>query len=251
MPAASASPTDNPSYSISIAAQAKVGKISGHTLVIYRTKGYKTATISGTVFGAVLDDTATLWSKPFGAKAFTATTTTVTLTPDNSTPTQSAYSFSATPSTATAYEVQVTTGTTEDVISTPVTVYVTEGGSFTGTHKKCSNTSCTFSYKVWEFLPASAFKTESRKRIYLYLAVGYPNLPRRFTLDKGAKASKVKKINSGEYEVTLTFYIKVHGNTSWYTNFCTKDTESKDGMGLPGHHGCGNKHISIKQKYLG
>ena len=103
----------------------------------------------------------------------------------------------------------------------------------------------------WSSCLRGTYKTESRKKIYLYLAVGYPNLPGRWTLDKGATASKVKKINSGEFEVRLSFYIRVHGFTRWLPTSCTKDTESKDGMGLPGHHGCGNKHISIKTKYIG
>jgi hypothetical protein len=252
MPAASASPTDNPSYSITIASQAKVPQIGGHTLVIYKTKGYRTATISGTVFGAVANDVATLWSKPFGAKAFAATTSTVTLTPDNETPTQSAYSFSVIPSQATAYEVVVTTGTTVQTTSTALTIYVTEGGAFSHEREKCSRTSCTFGYRVSELMPAAVDKTESSKKFYLYLAVGYPKLPGRFTLDKSAVASKVKKVNSGEFYVTFTWRITLHhGSARWLTNFCTKDTESKDGMGLPGHHGCGSKHVSRKATYIG
>jgi hypothetical protein len=253
IPAASASPTDNPAYSVSIASKATFAKISGHTLVFYKTKGYRTATIGGTVFGAVLGDIATLWSKPFGAKAFAATTSTVTLTPDGETPTQSPYTFSVIPSQATAYEVVVTTGITVQKTSAAVTVYVAKGTGFTNKRNKCTHTTCTFSYKVWQYVPAAAYKTEARKTIYLYLAVGYPNLPARYTLDKSAKASKVRKINSGVYEFTATFYVTLHrGGANWATAFCTRDTESKDGLGLPpGNHGCGDKHISIKTRYIG
>ncbi len=245
---ASPSPTPTSTYSITIAAQSPFPKISGDTLVIYKTTGYKTATISGTVTGAAASgDVATLWSKPFGAKKFALTSSSAPVTTG-----APSYSFPVTPGQATAYEVQVTTGPTVDVTSTAVTVYVTEGINLTGAHKKCSRTTCTFSYHVWELLPAAAYKTETHKKFYLYLAVGYPNLPGRFTLDKGAKASKIKKIHSGEFEVTFTWYITLHrGTTEWNTAFCTKDTESKDGMGLPGHHGCGNKHISTKAIYIG
>jgi hypothetical protein len=245
IPAASASTA---AYSVTIGAHSSFPKVSGHTLVVYKAKGFRAATISGSVAGAVPGDVATLWSEPFGAKAFTATTSTATVTTD-----PQPYSFSVTPSLATAYEVQVTTGTTVDVISSPVTVYVTEGGRLTGAHKHCTSTTCTFSYNAWENVPAGlAYKTETHKKFYLYLAVGYPKLPSRFTLDKGAKASKVKKISSTEFKVTFTWYITLHhGGANWNTTFCTKDTESKDGMGLPGSHGCGNKHLSTKVIYIG
>lgn len=248
VPAASASPKVAAAYAITIGAQATYPKISGHALVIYKAKGLNTATISGTVTGNATGDIAALWSEPFGATAFTATTQTVTLT----TAATASYSFAVTPSRATAYEVQVTTGSTADITSTPVTVYVSEGGKITSSHKKCTSTTCTFSYHVWEVLPAVTYNTEAHKKIYLYLAVGYPKLPGRFTLDKGAKAAKVKKVSSGEFEVTLTWYITLrHGEAAWATAFCTKDSESKDGMGLPGTHGCGDTHISRKTKYIG
>jgi hypothetical protein len=254
MPAASASPTVVPTYTVSIAAHSAVPRISRHTLVVYKTTGLRTATISGTVTGAVANDVATLWSKPFGAKTFTATTSMVTLMPDASVPTNSTYSFSVTPSRATAYEVQVTTpsGPTVDVTSKPVTVFVTEGGKLTNKHTKCSSTTCTFSYKISEVLPAAAYKTETHKHFYEYLMVGYPRLPGRFTLDKAATASKVKKVNSGEFAVTFTWHITLHhGAAQWNTIVCTKDSESKDGMGLPGTHSCGNKHVSAKLRYIG
>lgn len=252
MPAASASPTVVPTYSVSIAAHSAFPRISKHTLVIYKTKGFRTATISGTVTGAVTGDVATLWSEPFGANVFTATTSMVTLTPDGETPTQSTYTFSATPTRATAYEVKVTTGTTPDATSKPVTVFVTEGGKLSKSRTKCSSTSCTFSYKITEVLPASAYKTETHKHFYEYLAVGYPRLPGRYTLDKAATASRIRKINSGEFALTFTWHVTLHhGAANWTTVVCTKDSESKDGMGLPGRHSCGNQHISRKLRYLG
>jgi hypothetical protein len=249
IPAASASPA---AYTISITAHSSLSKVSGHTLVVYRGAGYNTATISGTVDGAVTGDVATLWARPFGASGFTATTDTVALSPDTETPTVASYSFVVGPARASAYEVQVTTGTTVDVTSGTQTVYVTAGGKLTDSHKKCTSSTCTSSFKVWEYVPAAALKTESKKHFYLYLAVGYPKLPKNFTLSKTATASKVKKINSGEFELLLTFHITLHhGAASWESTFCTKDTESKDGMGLPGSHGCGDKYVSMKAKYVG
>jgi hypothetical protein len=256
MPAASASPTVTPTYSIIIATHSPLPKVSGHTWVVYKTTGFRRATISGLVLGAVTGDVATLWSKPFGASAFAATTSTVMLTPSSDVPTQSTYSFSVTPSRATAYKVQVTTpsttGPTLDVTSSRVTVYVTEGGRLSNKHTRCTSTSCKFSYKLTEFLPAAAYRTETHKHFYEYLAVGYPTLPRRFTLDTRATRSRIRKINSGEFAVTFTWHVTLHhGAANWTTVVCTKDSESKDGMGLPGRHGCGDTHISRRTRYVG
>ncbi len=238
IPAASASPT---AYTVSISSKSSLPQVSGHTLVVYQAAGFRVATISGTVTGFTAGDVATLWAKPFGAKAFTATSSAETL------PTSGDYSFSVRPSLATAYEVQVTTGPALDQTSTSVTVYVTEGGRAGDQRQSCSSTRCTYSYRSTEVLPASAYKVESGKRYYLYLLVGYPKLPGKFTLDTGAKASAPTKINSGSFRVTFTWYITLrHGSARWLTLACSKDTESKDGLGLPGSHGCGAKTISRK-----
>jgi hypothetical protein len=224
-----------------------VPHIGGRTLVVYKSSSASVATISGAVTGAVSGDVATLWARPFGATAFTATTSTQTLGIS-----PAIYSFTAQPSRATAYEVQVTTGTTVDVTSTPVTVFVTEGGRFGASHQSCTRSTCTLSYRLFEYLPAAAYRIESRKHIYLYLAVGYPRLPGRYTLDPTATARNLTKINPGEFRVTLTFVITLHrGSANAVTFSCTKDTESLDGMGLPGRHGCGNRYISRSQIYVG
>jgi hypothetical protein len=242
IPAALASPTAD---TITINSQSALPHVSGHTLVVFQVKGLRIATISGTVTGAATTDVATLWSKPFHKNAFAKTSSTVTLT-------TGAYSFSVQPSQATAYEVQVTTGATVDVTSTPVTVYVATGGRFGGQHQSCTRTSCTFSYRSFEYVPAAAYQTEVHKKIYLYLAVGYPKLPGKFTLDTAARASAPKKINPTEFRVTFTWHITLrHGSAQWVTLACTKDTESRDGMGLPGRHGCGDRTISRSAHYVG
>jgi hypothetical protein len=242
IPAASASPA---TYGISIGAKSSVPKISGHTLVVYKYSGYTTASISGSVSGAIPGDVATLWSKPFGAKTFTATSSTATVATDPQT-----YSFSVTPSQATAYEVQVTTGTTVDATSSAVTVYVTEGAKSVSFRGHCSAGHCTTSWKVYIKLPAAAYKTEAGKKWYLYMALS-KNVPHYLNLTKNASASKARKVNSGEYDVTLTFHFSASTYKTFWGLGCVKDSESKDGMGLPGRHGCGAKRISTKSNYIG
>jgi hypothetical protein len=54
----------------------------------------------------------------------------------------------------------------------------------------------------------------------------------------------------------LSFHVvyKVHFPTGVFhfsETYCWKDTESRDGVGLPGHHHCGNARISASDRYLG
>jgi hypothetical protein len=227
------------------------GKVDGYALVVYKTTyhNWDAAVVSGEVTGAASGDVVSLLAEPFGTKTFKPTGAQQTLTGTS----PEAYSFTVKPTVATTYEVQVTTGSTLDVTSSTQTVYVTTGGSFSRSHKSCSATRCVFRYSVYLTLPASAYKTESVKRYYLYQAVTYTRaLPKYFYLTKTARASKAKRIHSGEYEIAFTFYIPLrHGEAAWYTNFCTKDTETRDGLGLPGSHGCGDKRVPLTVIYLG
>ena len=55
------------------------------------------------------------------------------------------------------------------------------------------------------------------------------------------------------YAVTIKFTFRI-GNRGYFYEFnaCQPDTEAKDGLNLPGHHGCGTlKEISSKRPYLG
>jgi hypothetical protein len=101
--------------------------------------------------------------------------------------------------------------------------------------------------------PAAAYSTESAKPVYVYYGQrnGSTNHPGTLQLKKqvsqqpaGSNATKVA------YSVAVTF-----PNSAWsfYTTSCNKDTESVDGLGLPGHHYCGDSSITYRQAthYLG
>jgi hypothetical protein len=49
--------------------------------------------------------------------------------------------------------------------------------------------------------------------------------------------------------IKLTFNI---GNSGYHyhDSVCTKDTETQDGIGLPGSHGCGSERIPTSHGYL-
>jgi hypothetical protein len=223
------------------------GKVDGHAIVVYKAKkGANTGIVSGKVTTTAAGDTATLLAEPFGAKTYTQVGTPVTLSSAG----VASYSFKVKPSLATHYKVDV--AGTDKATSGVVTVYVTAGGHTAGAKQRCSRTKCTYSFRLYTEVPVSAYHRESGKHWYQYQAVGYPRLPKDYTLSTTAKASKPKKVSSGEFVQTLTYFIPLrHGSAFWTVNACAKDTESADGMGLPGHHGCGAKRVSTKALYLG
>jgi hypothetical protein len=223
------------------------GLVDGFAIVIYHdTKNSaNTGTVSGKVTTAAMNDTAALLAKPFGAPNFTQVAG-QSLTPSGGTAT---YSFNVKPSLATQYKVQVTG--TDSAVSVVKTVYVTEGGGITGGSAHCTHTSCRFSLRLSVQLPSSALRHEIGKHWYEYLAVGFPRLPKEASLSKAATVSKAKKIKGG-YERTFTYSFRLRRGTPNPDPIeCVKDTESTDGLGLPGHHGCGAKRVSSNPIYLG
>ncbi len=230
-----------------------VAKVTGDTLVVFGFKGAQNAIVSGTVTGAATGDVVTLLAEPFKATHFTAVGTT-TLTSSTG-----SYSFSVRPTLATTYEAQVTTGTTVDATSATQPVYVVLGQvTPKNPPVKCNRTGCTETIAARTIVPASAYHTESIKHWYLYLGVnrsrGNPSTrpPKYLTLSKASTASKARKINAQDFEVVLTFRIAFDGkNIRWFPAACTRDDEPKDGVGLPGHHDCGNSKVPSNAIYLG
>jgi hypothetical protein len=226
------------------------GKVDGFAIVVYRdtTNGADTGDVSGKVTTSATNDTATLLAKSFGAKAYKAIGTQA-LTPVSG---KARYSFAVVPTVATQYKVQVSG--TDTAVSRVATVYVTAGSQTSTPSQQCTHTRCKYSFRFYTFVPtAQAYKTESGKHWYLYQAVWYgAHVPTQYTLSTTATASKVKKVNGREFVHTFTYYIPLrNGGASWSVLACVKDTERTDGLGLPGHHGCGDKHVSTKTIYLG
>ena len=260
VPAQAASPAA-PSVTISATSPHYPGAVKGlvdhYALVIYKdaSGSMNTATISGDVTGAASGDAATLLAEPFGKKTFTSTGQSTTLSPSGSTPV--AYSFTVTPTLATKYEVQVT-GSTPDTTSGTATVYVTEWPGGTKWTTKCSNGDCTFSFQYYEELPVSAYRTETAKHFYFYFdldpKLSAKSFPKYLYLDKAASVSKAHKFNKDEFWVLVKWSVRTSlKNPARFglAELCTKDTLTKDGLGLPGHHGCGAKRVSTSAPYVG
>jgi hypothetical protein len=227
------------------------GKVLGFALVIYKhAKGNaNTAVIAGNVTGAAPGDTATLLAEPFGRSSFTAAAPPFPLSGAAS----QAYTFKVKPSLATKYKVEVMTGAKPQITSPAQTVYVTADEAIKNLHAKCGLTlRCTITYRLYVSLASSAYKTEAGKHVYLYQALFFGKQPTTFSLVPKATASKARKVNAGEFFNLVTFHVKFRNRSqNWLPASCSKDTESRDGLGLPGHHGCGVKRFSAKTVYLG
>jgi len=240
---------------VTITTKSGVPKVGGDTLVVFLgSSSDRTATVSGSVTGVTSGDKATLLTRPFGATTYSPAAPPVTLTPVSG---SAPYSFKETPNVATGYEVQVS-GTD---VPTPVTsaarfVYVTPLGTVTG-RKPCTRPVCHVKLRVWVKVPTRAYATEAAKHWYLYSRLKLarsrePTAPKALELNHNATASKPQKLHSYEFVVTIRYAFAIGNDAYRYAvNFCTRDSETTDGIGLPGHHGCGDKWISATQAYLG
>jgi hypothetical protein len=257
IPAQAANPVG---YGISIAAAspaypgAVLGKVDGHALVVYKVSYHhlNAAVISGTVTGAAAGDRITLLAEPFGAGAFTPGKSEA-LSPSGGV---ASYSFAVKPTLATRYKVRVTTGTTADGTSAAQTVFVTrlavEAGATT-----CSAGRCEMRGKIFAVVPPRTYRREAGKRWYIYFALaskGRAEPPGILPLDTGAVVGKARRLTKSAFTVPvkIRFDSKLaHAgrHTVWVA--CTKDTVTKDGLGLPGHHGCGSADIRSHAAYVG
>jgi hypothetical protein len=250
MPAQAA---DSAAYTVTISANSAIPPITGDVLVVYKYGKYSAATIQGTVTPALEGDVATLYAQEFPYKKAPVAVGTQTLSPTSG---SASYSFSAKPSLATRYDVVVTTGTTVDGTSPTQTVYVTPGGKWLP-YKQCkTHPSCSLTLRAEVWMPSSAYKTEAAKHQYFYLGLkrsraGEPAPLKTLYLDKNVSIS-IRKVNAGEFEVTYRFTIDI-GNFGyrWSASQCTRDDLGRDGIGLPGHHDCGNKSVLADAVYLG
>jgi hypothetical protein len=248
IPAQAANPS---AYSITIGVHSNF-TVKPYTLVVYSDTTvhdglrWNQARISGEVSGAQSGDIATLYAEPFGAKSYSPLAPAVTLTGAS----PESYSFTVAPTLATKYQVRVSTTTTTDATSSVLTVYVTGNGAVKGPHTHCKAGRCTDSYTEYSIVPASAYRTEAAKHWFFYFESGLKN-PKYLYLDKSARTSKPRKIKATEFSVTFTFSFKGSASTYWWGDGCTQDSLSRDGLGLPGHHGCGAKSLKFSATYVG
>lgn len=217
-----------------------------------------TVAISGSISESTAGQVAALFAQPFPYKAALAQVTGQSMTLSTSS-TPVSYHFKAIPTVATKYTVEVlpSSTTSSPVVASSATkpVYVVTNQVLHSNH--CGRPVCRLTLRVYTHLPKSAYKDESRKKWYFYFALKLsptvePPAPRWLYLNANAKISKVKQISPTEFERTITVSFRINNDGYAYAfNFCSKDSESKDGINLPGRHSCGVKKIRQTIPYLG
>lgn len=233
-------------------------KAYGYTFVwfgdTYKNGIYAQATISGAVAGATSGMVAQLYAQPFPYNKAAAPVSHQQLVLDGAS--SERYSFAATPGLATRYSVEVLPSAT---VSTPVqatspsaTVYTVTTQPY-GNIKTCNRAGnrpiCHQSIRIYTIVPASAYRAEARKKLYFYFAVNLnrthiPKTPAWLSLDGSAKIEKVKRISAIEFEQTVVISFRVNDDAyNFNVGFCSKASESSDGVNLPGHHHCGAKRV--------
>jgi hypothetical protein len=257
-PAQAAAPT------ITINATTKltgVAKATGDWLVIYHAGvGGASGTIHGKVTGVTKGEVVTLYAQQFPFKKPAVKAASATVKVNGST----TYSFTVTPTFATRYKVRLfasATAKTALALSATQYVYVTELASFPNPPTKSCGTvapvTCHASFTVFEFVPPSALAFEMHKHVYPYFGLNLspnsvPPAPKVLFLNAGNPSVKVGKVNAGEFKITVSFTFNIGADAArWDFNECQKDTLSKDGLGLPGSHGCGASKFSVTAAYLG
>jgi hypothetical protein len=247
-----------PDISVTIGTTSTFVPVSGDTMVRFGAPPPEdSANVSGSVTGippGLTTVVVTLLEKPFGTTAFAGTRDSATLLPADG---SAAYTFPVRPTVATSYEVVVseTAGSAPLRASGPRTVYVIPDVTVTGL--KCARPACSGQLVITAQFPPSAFGTESPKKLNVYqgfreAADSTPAEPDALSLAGPARtvARDATKFTV-QYTYRYGFNIGRVNAYQWKINYCTQDTETRDGIGLPGDHGCGNKKVSTDAPYLG
>jgi hypothetical protein len=207
-------------------------------------------------------ETAELYAQPFPYRHAPVPVGSVVLKASR---TGAAYAFSVAPSLATRYYVELfpsSSATAPLARSRTVTIYVTRDVA-DGRAPKCGKPLCPPAVHLHVFVPASAMGTELSKRWYTYVApapgaavklqlMGPGNRKIKQLLKAvSPQVSKPHRVSATEFDLTLRFP-SGYGPLLplWHFAACTADTETRDGLGLPGHHQCGATTVP-PASYLG
>ena len=245
-----------PSFS-PIAAKSAFPPVTGDVYVEYQGGSSASAELSGEVKRVTSGEVAQLYAQPFPYQRAPVPAGSVILHPSGGAAT---YAFRVTPVLATRYTVKVfgsSTAAAPLATSASRTVYVTTGGSY-GNAQTCARPVCHETLPVHVLVPASALSTEISKPWYVYFNVNLstgkvPPAPKVLLLNSGnAHITAPQRVSAHEYERTITFTFDIGSDAyNWNWTSCNQDTESQDGMGLPGHHDCGNASVGASEGYLG
>ena len=243
--------------SVPISVKSGVPAVTGDVYVVYGGE-HTNAEVSGTVTKAEIGEVAALYAQQFPYKSALVKISALTLHSVRGT---ARYAFRVTPTLATRYRVELfkdRTATTPVAMSGVKIIYVSSADS-TSNDRKCSSSVCYESAQEIITVPPSLLKFEMSKTLYAYfglkLSKTQKNVPPPSSILLGAGNGLVlakEQISADQFKVIATFSFTVGNNYNqlgWAV--CDKDTVAADGIGLPGHHGCGDKSIPYPTDYIG
>jgi serine/threonine protein kinase len=245
--------------SFPIAARSALPPQSGDAWVMYEGGGSAQAQVYGEVKGAARGYVARLYAQPFPFTARPAPVASVVLHPKGK---LAPYTFPVTPALATRYYVSVFQAGNDrrSLASSPTaTIYVATSMT-RGTSQPCTRPTCHETFTLNVHVPPPALGTEMSKRWYSYFGLNLsksatpPAGPTALQLWAGGPAiGRPRRVSADEYAVTVTFTFPIgkKDGYTWFWAACVQGSETADGVGLPGAHGCGAKTIPAVRSYLG
>ena len=240
-----------------VSVKSALPRVTGDVYVVYRGGTQADADVYGEVTKATDGEVAELFAQQFPFRKAPAEAGSVILHTTDGT---ARYEFQVAPALATRYQVklfQSSTATKPFATSAVATIYVALGGS-AANPVTCKRPVCHESLLMISYVPPAARATETAKVWYPYFAVNLapskvPPDPQWLIRDgAGGQVTASHRVSADEFTATVTFTFRVGNDAySWDWNACSADTEAQDGIGLPGHHGCGDQRVLDSAAYLG
>jgi Protein kinase domain len=241
---------------VPISVRSALPAVNGDVYVRYLDGSLSDAEVYGEVKKAANGEVAALFAQQFPYRNAPTKVSSVILHPAGAT---AKYEFRVIPTLATRYRVELfqnSTASTPLGTSGVATIYVTFYKVIST--PTCGRPVCDESVQVTYLVPPSALQTEMSKPEYLYFGINLapislPPVPHWLVLGAGnGHVTASHRISASEFSFTVTFSFQVGNdayNLIWRT--CAKSTEAADGIGLPGHHGCGDERILQSASYVG
>ncbi len=255
------SDTSRPLPTVPIATASRIPPVTGDDYVVYQAGRDASAQVHGEVRRVLRGGTAELFAQPFPYRHAPVPASSEVL---RTTGSGAAYAFTVTPGLATRYFVELFPGgvTRPVARSRTVTIYVTR--DLTAGALICHKLLCRAAIPLHVVVPAGAMSTEISKHWYTYGAPGpasaavelqllEPGNPdvRQLLKTLRPQISKPRRISATEFDLVIRFPPGYRQEvSSWHFTACAADTETRDGLGLPGRHRCGLS-IVPSASYLG
>jgi serine/threonine protein kinase len=245
--------------SFPITAKSALAPQSGDVWVMYHGGADGQAQVSGEVKGAARGYVARLYAQPFPFSARPAAVASVALHPRHK---LAPFTFTVTPSLATRYYVSVFQNrkARRSLGRSPGAVIYVATTMTRGKSQPCKRPTCHETFTLNVYVPPPSLSSEMSKRWYTYFGLNMsksakaPAGPAVLHLGAGSPTiSAPKQVAADEYAVTVTFRFPIgkKDGYTWLWAACVQGSETTDGVGLPGTHGCGAKAISTAHSYLG